>query len=201
MSEIQATFWDFAGVLLHTVRGSFNSLLAERLDVPLIEIQRLINSPMNDRWDINEIDDETFYTYMLDTLNQPRERITIIQRFFSHDFYIDEQLLAYIKSLKGRYLTVLLTNFPAHIHDFMRTDWIVGDAFDDLVASCDVKLMKPDPAMYQLALDRVGCQPQETVFIDDRAVNIEAAKAMGMHCILFENPEQTIKDMDALLGA
>ncbi len=197
---IKNIMWDFAGVVLHTIKGSFNSLLAERLGVTIGEIERLINSPTNDQWDINEIDDLTFYYYLLDELGQPRDKLSIIQRFVVKDFYVDNEILAYIKSLRKHYITVLLTNFPAHIHDFMRTDWIVDGAFDHMIASCDVKLIKPDPKIYTLALDRAGVAPEESVFIDDREVNVKAAEALGIHAILFENKRQIMSALDALLA-
>jgi putative hydrolase of the HAD superfamily len=201
MSAIRAVIWDFAGVVLHTVKGTFNSLLAERLDVPISQIEKVMASPENDLWDINEIDDETYYTFILDELKQPHEKIAIIQRFVVKDFYIDQRMLEYIKALRKEYISVLLTNFPAHIHKFIKTDWIINGAFDHFIASCDVKLIKPDPAMYQLTLDRIGCTAQECVFIDDREINVRAAKALGMYGILFKDQEQTIQDLQNLLIA
>lgn len=200
MNDYKAIIWDFAGVVLHSVKGTFNSLLAERLDVPEIEVERLINSPMNIRWDINEIDDKTFYAYLLNELNQPLEKISIIERFVLKDFYVDQQILNYIKKLQKSFTTVLLTNFPAHIHDFMKTDWTVDGAFDHMIASCDVKLIKPDPAIYQLTLDRIGYQAQECIFIDDREINIQPAVDLDIHGIVYKSKEQVIEDLDKLLS-
>jgi 2-haloacid dehalogenase len=55
------------------------------------------------------------------------------------------------------------------------------DRFRDIVVSGDEKLVKPDPAIYALALDRFGLKPGEAVFIDDRVENVEAADAAGFH--------------------
>lgn len=201
MSDLKAIIWDFAGVVLYSVKGSFNSLLAERLNVPESEVEKLIDSPMNTLWDINEIDDKTFYTYILNELNQPLKKITVIEHFVFKDFYVDQQILNYIKKLRESFTTVLLTNFPAHIHDFMKTDWTVDGAFDHMIASCDVKLIKPDPAIYQLTLDRIGYQAQECVFIDDREINIQPAVDLGMHGIVCKSKEQAIEDLDKLLSS
>jgi epoxide hydrolase-like predicted phosphatase len=201
MNMINTIFWDFAGVVLHTVKGTFNSLLAERLDVPLGEVEKVISSPMNDKWDIDEIDDKTFYTYLLQETGQPLEKMPILERFVVKDFYVDPEMLAYIKSLRDQYQMVLLTNFPCHIHTFFKTDWIIDGAFDDVIVSCDVKLIKPDPAIYTLALERAGCQPEQAVFIDDRIVNVAAAQELGINGILFESREQTCNDLEKLLAA
>jgi len=199
MSSIKAVIWDLAGVVLHTVKGTFNSLLAERLDAPLNDIERLVSSKENDLWDINEIDDDAFYTFLLEELNMPMEKKSILRKFVLEDFYIDQEILAYIKKIQKSFTTALLTNFPAHVHDFMKTDWIVDGAFDHIIASCDVKLIKPDPAIYTLTLARIRCLAEETVFIDDREINVQAAEKLGITGIVYQSRSQTINDLVAIL--
>ena len=199
MNAIKAVIWDLAGVLLLTVKGTFNSLLAERLDAPLKEIERVMSTPENDLWDMDEIDDDAFYTFLLNELGMPMEKKSILRKFVLDDFYVDQELLTYIRNLHRSYSTALLTNFPAHLHDFRKTDWIMDGAFDDLIASCDVKLLKPDPAIYKLTLELIGYRAEETVFIDDREVNVKAAENLGMNILLYENRTQTIKDLEAIL--
>lgn len=199
MSKIKAVIWDLAGVVLHTIKGTFNTLLAERLDAPLAEIDRLLSSKENDLWDIDEIDNDTYYTFLLNELNMPMEKKAILRKFVLDDFYIDQEMLNYIKKIRKSATTMLLTNFPKHMHDFMKTDWIVDGAFDHIVASCDVKLIKPDPAIYTLALDRLGYEAEECVFIDDREVNVKAAQELGIRGIVFQSKSQTINDLNFLL--
>jgi epoxide hydrolase-like predicted phosphatase len=199
VSRIKAVIWDLAGVVLHTVKGTFNTLLAERLNAPLAEIDRLMLSNENDLWDIDEIDDDTYYTFLLNELKMPMEKKAIIEKFVLDDFYIDQDMLAYIKYLRASVTTMLLTNFPSHVHDFMKTDWIVDGAFDHMIASCDVKLIKPDPAIYTLALDRLELEAEECVFIDDREVNVNAARKLGINGIVFQSKSQTMRDVDNLL--
>ena len=79
MSKIKAVIWDLAGVVLHTIKGTFNTLLAERLDAPLAEIDRLLSSKENDLWDIDEIDADTYYTFLLNELNMPLENEAILR--------------------------------------------------------------------------------------------------------------------------
>ena len=62
------------------------------------------------------------------------------------------------------------------------------EMFKHVVVSGDVKLVKPDPAIYHLTLERMGSPaPQEVVFIDDNAKNIDAAADLGFATHLFEN--------------
>ncbi len=57
--------------------------------------------------------------------------------------------------------------------------------FRDIVVSGDEKLVKPDPAIYRLALDRFGIEPGDAVFVDDNEANVHAANALGIHGVLF----------------
>jgi len=199
MSSIKAVIWDLAGVVLHTVKGTFNSLLAERLGAPISEIERLFSTKENDLWDIDEMDDDAFYTFLLNELKMPMKKKPIIRKFVLEDFYIDREILTYIKKIRKSFTTVLLTNFPAHVHDFMKTDWIVDGAFDHMIASCDVKLLKPDPAIYTLTLARIGCLAEESVFIDDREINVKAAQDLGINGIVYQSRSQTINDLETIL--
>ena len=65
--------------------------------------------------------------------------------------------------------------------------------------SCDVHMVKPDPAFYQLLIDKYQLDPARCVFIDDLETNLEGARAAGMHTILFENPAQAEAALDRLL--
>ena len=199
MNAIKAVIWDLSGVVLHTVKGTFYSLMAERLGAPLKDVERLMSSTENKLWDLGEMTDDTFYTFILKGLNMPMEKKSILRKFVLDDFYIDQEILAYIKKIHKSFTTVLLTNFPKHMHDFMKTDWIVDGAFDHIIASCDVKLIKPDPAIYKLTLAHIGCQAEESVFIDDWEKNVKAAEKLGIIGIIYQSQSQIINDLDAIL--
>jgi 2-haloacid dehalogenase len=83
-----------------------------------------------------------------------------------------------------------ITNFSA---DFWRPFRKREDAFfrrfRDIVVSGEVKLLKPDPAIYYLALDRFGLRPDQALFVDDRKINVEGAEAVGMHGHLFTDAQ------------
>jgi 2-haloacid dehalogenase len=91
-----------------------------------------------------------------------------------------------------------ITNFSA---DFWAPFRAREDAFfrrfRDIVVSGEEKLLKPDPAIYYLALDRFGLQPGEALFIDDRQINVDGALAVGMKAHLFT----TAEDLRARLSA
>jgi putative hydrolase of the HAD superfamily len=74
-------------------------------------------------------------------------------------------------------------------------DWLAR--FDVLVWSYQLGMAKPEPAIYQHTLRELGVEPGEALFIDDRLVNIEAARALGMQGILFSTVERLRADLIA----
>lgn len=87
-----------------------------------------------------------------------------------------------------------LTNFPPDRFDATRKRFPFLDLFDGVVVSGEVRLAKPDPRIYQLALDRAGCAAGECVFIDDVEVNVAAAAGLGIDAIRFESAEQLARE-------
>jgi putative hydrolase of the HAD superfamily len=72
--------------------------------------------------------------------------------------------------------------------------------FDVLVFSGDVGMAKPDPAIYQLAVSRIGLSPGECVFVDDLAVNVRGAVAAGLVGVHHTSVVSTLAELSVLLG-
>jgi len=107
----------------------------------------------------------------------------------------------FIRSLRPAVKTGMITNAWPNVRHYLKDEWHVADAFDHIVVSAEVGLIKPDPRIYQLALDGLGVAPGEAVFVDDMPENIAGAEALGMHGVRFLTPDQAIGDVRALLGS
>jgi epoxide hydrolase-like predicted phosphatase len=115
-----------------------------------------------------EIDQQTFYSIYNDV------------------FSLDPLVLEILKLMKPRYRLVLLSNTDVMRFEFIKMKFPEILIFDDYVVSYQVGYMKPHPQIYIHALEKAGADPQECVFIDDRAENVEAAEKLGLTGILFE---------------
>ena len=107
-------------------------------------------------------------------------------------------MLAWQLQLKQRGLrTAILSNMGDSVLASLerKFDWL--PRFDVLVWSFQHRMAKPDPAIYKLTLDQLGTRPEETLFIDDKEVNIDAAAKLGMPGILFSTIEQLRRDLIA----
>ena len=91
-----------------------------------------------------------------------------------------------------------ITNFSADFWPpFRRREDAFFRRFRDIVVSGEEKLLKPDPAIYYLALDRFGLKPEQALFVDDRKINVEGAEAVGMHAHLFTDAEDLRRRLEA----
>lgn len=75
-----------------------------------------------------------------------------------------------------------ITNFSGEFWiPFREREAAIFDRFRDIIVSGDERLVKPDPAIYALAIERFGMAPETLLFVDDRAENVAGAVAAGMH--------------------
>jgi HAD superfamily hydrolase (TIGR01509 family) len=97
----------------------------------------------------------------------------------------DEELTAFIRSLRGRVATGLLSNAPAGAVERVLAPDDLAELFDDVVISHAVHLLKPNPAIFALAARRLGVAPAECFFTDDDPHNVAAAVAAGLRGTVF----------------
>jgi putative hydrolase of the HAD superfamily len=94
--------------------------------------------------------------------------------------------------------TAVLSNLGDWVKEHVLRDLPWFSAFDVRVFSCDLHLAKPDPAIYRHALEQLGTEPDDTVFIDDLAHNVEGAQALGIHGIQYTGMQELRQAIRAL---
>lgn len=112
---------------------------------------------------------------------------------------IRDYAIPWVQELKAKgYHVWYLSNFSKKAEEECSDALAFIPYMDGGILSWKDKLIKPDPRIYQLLLDRFQLKPEECVFIDDTPVNIQAAEEQGIHGIVFENREQVIRAMGEL---
>jgi 2-haloacid dehalogenase len=92
-----------------------------------------------------------------------------------------------------------ITNFAADTFREAQARFpFLAESFIDIVVSGDEKVIKPDPAIYRILLDRQGLAAEDCVFIDDSAANVRGAADVGYRALLFTSPEQFAADLRGL---
>jgi putative hydrolase of the HAD superfamily len=108
--------------------------------------------------------------------------------------------IPWIQDLKARgYKVYYLSNFSdkAHRDCLDALDFI--PYMDGGILSYQDRMIKPDAKIYQLLLARYELKAQESVFIDDTLANVEAARALGFHGIVFRTKEQVQEELEGIL--
>ncbi|MEZ4831385.1 MAG: HAD-IA family hydrolase [Caldilineaceae bacterium] len=80
---------------------------------------------------------------------------------------LDRALIDFIRALRGRYTTAIISNYMDELPHLLTHVHAVADAFDLIVVSAQERIMKPDAEIFQRTLSRLNLRPEETVFIDD----------------------------------
>lgn len=106
--------------------------------------------------------------------------------------------LLYDLKLKG-FKVGLVSNIISPVRDLIKEAGYYN-IFDETVLSCEVGLIKPNKEIYQLALERMNVVAQESIFIDDKQLNLDTASDMGLNTILAKTPEQIINEVNKLVG-
>jgi putative hydrolase of the HAD superfamily len=97
-----------------------------------------------------------------------------------------------------RYAMATLNNESLEINEYRVQKFKLRDYFEVFFSSCYLGVRKPDREIYEIALKITQCAPQETVLIDDRALNLECAREVGIQTIQFKSVEQLSADLAKL---
>lgn len=124
-----------------------------------------------------------------------------VSEYIAHEHHLNKKLARYIaERLRGEYKIGMLSNIGREWIDSFFSKHQLHDLFDDVVLSGEEGMVKPSPAIFELAATRLGVVPAECVMIDDITENCDGAIAAGMTGIHFRDNDQLLTDLEALLG-
>ena len=108
--------------------------------------------------------------------------------------------IPWIRSLKDRGMQGLyLSNYSMKVAKDNEDAMDFLPYMDGGLLSCDYKVIKPDPAFYQILIDKYDLVPSECVFLDDLEANLETARQLGIHTIRVKDHEQAKADLEKML--
>jgi putative hydrolase of the HAD superfamily len=122
---------------------------------------------------------------------------SLIERMVEHEIgfwnTFDARVLQWIKTLREAGYTIgILSNLPHPIAASLRDTPGFLEHFDHVTFSCDLRLFKPQAAIYEHSYQGLNVAPEETLFIDDKIENVEGARTAGMRAELFTTWEEFV---------
>ena len=179
---IKTVIFDLGGVLVRTDNPEPRRLLAEKFEMTYDDLSALVygceSAELATRGAITaEVHKET----VLKELELPAGTFTSFGDEFWAGDSLDSQLVEFIQGLQGEYTTVLLSNAWDDLRPLLVNLWKIDGIFDHIFISAELRLAKPDPAIFKMVLDDGQFNPSEVAFIDDLKDNVDAAATLGIH--------------------
>jgi putative hydrolase of the HAD superfamily len=194
VAEITTLFWDVGGVLLSNGWDrDTRRAAASRFGLKVEELEprheALVSALETGKISLDDYLERTVFC----------DRQSFSREAFKAFIYAQSQpnpdSLALARKLSGKYLMATINNESLDLNLYRVEKFWLREIFTAFFSSCFVRLCKPDPAIYRLALDVMQKTHEECCFIDDRAMNLEGARHMGMRVIQFQDANQLRREL------
>ena len=197
---IKAVFFDLGGVILRTADFTPREGLASRLGMSRHELEEFIfGRESGNQAQRGEITVRQHWDTLSRELNySPAQFQSLLDEFFGCDV-LDLEFMDYIRQLHQAYKTGLLSNAWDDLRQVIAQKWHFEDAFDDMVISAEVGMAKPDRRIFDLAVQRLGVEAYQAIFVDDMQRNVDAANLAGLWGVRFQTLDQVKCDLGQLI--
>jgi putative hydrolase of the HAD superfamily len=208
---IQAIVSDFGGVLTSSMPGAFERL-QEGTGVPSDAYgEAMAHSLAHDgvhplfALERGEISEADFFARLERGLEAKLGRPVSLDGYAARlmdQLEPNHELFDHFRALRAErdLRFALCTNNVREWEPLWRAKLPIDEVFDVVVDSAFVGTRKPEPQIYAITLERLGVPARACVFLDDLAVNVEAARAAGMHGIVYRDNARALVELSSLLG-
>ena len=199
---IRAVVFDIGGVLEHTPDIGVYDDWARRLALPPGEMRKHL-TPVWKAGSVGEISLADVHRRIGEILGIDEAQVNAFMADVWTQYLgtLNVELTEYFRNLRPRCQTAILSNSFVGAREREQERYGFEDMTDFIIYSHEVGMGKPDSRIYALTCERLGLPPDEVVFVDNVAANVTAAREGGMQAILFEDTEQAIADIEAILLA
>ncbi len=199
---IKTVIFDFGGVLVRTEDSRYRKRLAESFGMTYEEIDQLVyGSPTSKQAGIGAITARQHQAAVMEKLGLKPEDFKAFGDEFWRGDSLDQKLVDFIKGLQGNFRTVLLSNAWDDLRPLLKDLWKIDGIFDEIFISAEIKMAKPDPAIYQHVIKMLAADPATMVFLDDFIENVLGAREQGINAIHFRSREQALAELTEYLDS
>jgi 2-haloacid dehalogenase len=199
-TNIKAVIFDFGGVLLDwDPRNLYRRYFPHDPDA----MEQFLNEINFMEWNSHQDKGRPFREATAELAGQFPQYSQLIHAYHEHweESLVGDipQSVELLKRLKQKgFPLYALSNWSAETYPIARKRYPFIDVFEDVVISGEVKLIKPDPAIFELLLKRNKLNAGECLLIDDSGKNIVAAKELGFQAIHYQSPGQLKSELSRL---
>jgi len=193
--DFHGFIFDFGGVLVEHQTEDDQTQMASVAGIPADKFEKLYWSLRLD-YDKGVLDGPDYWKSLArqagTTLSPTQiERLTDLDNKSWMRF--DPPMWDWIAQLRAEGKRVaMLSNMPQTLGDVLKLETDRLNRFDQVTLSYEVHSAKPDPVIYEHCLEALGTPPEQTLFLDDRIANVQAAEALGMRAIQFLNRDDVL---------
>jgi epoxide hydrolase-like predicted phosphatase len=199
--SIRAVIFDFGGVLVRTEDVSGRRTWERRLGLSPGELEQLVfASELAQRSMIGQATQRDVWADIARRYGLDDEALQQMRRDFWSGDRLDEQLVQFLRGLRPRYKTAILSNAWPGARRMFTEHFKLHEVVDAFIISSEEGVAKPDPRIYQIALQRLDVQPHEAVFVDDFPENVAGAQQLGIIAVLFRDTDQAIAEVQRHLN-
>ena len=182
MEKNKVLLIDMYGVIIKESKGYFIPYTFQHF--PETEYDRLTNAFKVERVfskaQKGELNNQEFLSYL--GYSNPQEAM---EDYLKNYLTLDEQFPEFAESVTDKVEMCLLSNDVAEWSEFLTEYHGMNSYFKDKIVSGEVHLRKPDREIFECALERLHCEPQDCIFVDNSVKNLRVAEELGMQTILF----------------
>lgn len=198
---VKTVIFDFGGVLLRTHNYSPRRQWDERTGLnPGGFEDYIFNGKIGQQAQLGQATWEEVWRDAARKFNLSPAEMTQAQKDFFTGDMLDHNLVEYIRRLKQHFTIGLLSNTWYRDGRSLLLQYGIADAFHFSVTSAEVGTKKPNPRIYQIALERANAKPEEAIFVDDFEENIFAARDLGLQVVFFVDPDAACARLVELTG-
>ena len=199
--SLRTVIFDMGGVLLRTLDSEPRARWERECGLAQGELGELVfNSVIGIQAQLGRLGEDDLWHWVQQRLGlSSDQREQIRGDFFAGD-RVDRQLVSAIDRLRTVVTVGLLSNASAGLRSLLVHPLNLASHFDHITISAEEGLMKPDPRIFHIGLQRAGACPNEAMFVDDSAANVRAARQLGMIAIHYRDTEATLQELSSLTG-
>lgn len=168
-------------------------------------LHKILSSPTWFDYERGKLSEGDCYARVGEEFSLEPEEIRLAFQQARDSLQANEEFIALIRELKaqsnGQLRVFAMSNISVPDYEVLRTkpaDWAI---FDEIFTSGAAGERKPNLGFYRQVLAATGVEPRQTIFVDDKLENVLSARSLGMHGIVFENPEPVRRALRNLIGS